>query len=456
MLTWAGTWISGPIAVSYIYQKKDPGPSGKSRWMARIKVRSGLETVSLRLDAPGNKRIAQARMEKLQAEVNAGEVGAESREWMGEASFARLSRMVSVTRSNLDQSSDGDKVDTWIKACEAYLKAWEPRDTKTPIVFSARTVNRTKKFRKESIHRIARWFTDNDVSFVRTSFTAAMIRYIKFRASMGIAPNTLWGSDYGMGMPWGDWMSKRGLCEKPDRELVREVMPRKAVVKVVLPTTTADTEAIKFFRDHRHRKVYKEGEGRGNVGLNQRKSARYLAAWSLVLCVRGFGCRPTEATALTWNTVDLEGGTVTVVDSKTLVERKAPIMFEWVRIGLEELKAIPRETDAVCCSTMGMPWSDDSGIYSAIRQICKEHGLPVYHLKQAQKLYIAQLTSLGLPPAVIARWTGHTLTVQERHYSEDNSFLPSARSDGYGEFGVLSTFGAEVIDHIGRFARGLI
>lgn len=70
-----------------------------------------------------------------------------------------------------------------------------------------------------------------------------------------------------------------------------------------------------------------------------------------------------------------------------------------------------------------------------------ELGLPkTYRLKKAQKAHIQQLRSMRLPDNKIARWTGHTLDIYEKHYIENETFERLDRKN-YEEFGMLSEFG---------------
>jgi hypothetical protein len=54
---------------------------------------------------------------------------------------------------------------------------------------------------------------------------------------------------------------------------------------------------------------------------------------------------------------------------------------------------------------------------------------------------------LRFPAASIAKWTGHTLTVQEQHYCEEGYFLPSAVHRDYGRFGSLSEYGKRCLQY---------
>jgi integrase len=164
--------------------------------------------------------------------------------------------------------------------------------------------------------------------------------------------------------------------------------------------------------------------------------------------VRGLGCRPSEALSLSWDTVFLDPGfeKVRFLDTKDgrktgRPHRTAPVLFEWVRQTLVEMKERHgRPGGPVCPNFNGKPFQDDSSHSQMIRDILRREGRPAYTLKKMQKYYITQLIQAGFPPHVVAFWTGHTLTVQERHYIEENAYLPQAERD-YGELSVLSSHG---------------
>jgi hypothetical protein len=86
-----------------------------------------------------------------------------------------------------------------------------------------------------------------------------------------------------------------------------------------------------------------------------------------------------------------------------------------------------------------------------IRDILKQNRMSPYTLKKSQKLYITQLIQAGFPPHAVAFWTGHTLAIQERHYIEENAYLPHAGRD-YGRIGTLSAHGQAALAKFARYA----
>ncbi|MBX6316038.1 MAG: hypothetical protein IRY99_24465 [Isosphaeraceae bacterium] len=437
--------------MAFLYSK--PDPSGRAeRWMVRIKIGKQQVAVSLRLKVSGTKKLAEARANTLQAECHAGALSPSTADWLGPKTTARLQRLMAQAR--LSQSAGAP--DSWDAAYRGYLAACEAKDSVTPIPGTARTVERTKKVRREKVRQIARWLQSRGEPFLERPFTELLIEWIEHRKRQGCKPNTLWAGDYTYGVLWGEWMHRRGLCERPERERIREHIPPKGAPLILLPSPAEDAEAIRFFRDHRNHVVYKDGRGtdlRGKRGINWRASRRYAGAWALCLLVRGLGCRPSEASALCWRTVSQDLKTVTFLSTKTRLAREVPVLYRWVHEGLAELRERHGNDGPVCRSTEGRAWQSDSGYSYCWREILRSHGRPKYTLKQAQKLYIAQTLKLGFPPHVVANWTGHTLTVQERHYCANKSYLPARAQDEYGEFGRLTEWGEEVRRHLSSFAN---
>jgi hypothetical protein len=60
---------------------------------------------------------------------------------------------------------------------------------------------------------------------------------------------------------------------------------------------------------------------------------------------------------------------------------------------------------------------------------------------------------LGFPPHVVAHWSDHTLSVQERHDCEGDNYLPPEDGYDFAEFGVLSEYGKRGLFHQGAYSR---
>jgi hypothetical protein len=65
----------------------------------------------------------------------------------------------------------------------------------------------------------------------------------------------------------------------------------------------------------------------------------------------------------------------------------------------------------------------------------------MYHLKKAQKLWIAQTVRAGFPPDVVAFWNDHSLSMAERHYMLSDAYLPDREPRDLGQFDALSEYG---------------
>jgi integrase len=178
-------------------------------------------------------------------------------------------------------------------------------------------------------------------------------------------------------------------------------------------------------------------------------------SWAVVLIVRGLGCRPSEATALSWETLDLANNKVRFIHSKNGKSRTVPILLQWVKDGLEELWELRGKphSGAVCLNYEGKVWKDDTNVSDLFRRIALTHKRTLIHLKDMEKLQIAQLIRLGFPPHVVAHWSDHTLSVQERHYYEGDSYLPPEDGYDFAEFGALSEYGKRVLFHQGAYSR---
>jgi integrase len=245
-------------------------------------------------------------------------------------------------------------------------------------------------------------------------------------------------------------MHKRGLCEPPNRDRLKEPLPPLPRPSLDLPGYADELALLRFLHRMRDTPV---------VAGNWRRARRYRVAWTILAVVRGLGCRPSEAYALTWHSVAADFNTVRFYDSKTGKDRRVPVVLEWVRQALAEAHARPNVSadSPVCANVIGRPFSEESTPAHLIRDLSADHAadFPKVRWKQMQKLQIAHLIRLGFPPHVVARWSDHTLSVQERHYYEDTSYLPPEVAQDYGEFGVLSEYGKRVREHLGSFSRDL-
>lgn len=431
-----------------IYQKADPR-DGAKRWMGRVKVGDRWQAVSLRLRAvPGTKREAQLRVDSLQVEIQAGVLSAATRSWLGEKSAAKLAQ--SMGRGAEGAASDAPQ--SWAAVGEGWLRANAAKDQRSTPTGRVKSSNTTGKSRKYKTKVFVDWLLANEVPFLKDPFSTTARRYLEHRKAAGIAPSTLWNGDFVHVCALGDWMAARGICGPINRDAIREVMPARPVVEIDLPSWREDLSMIQLYHERRRPGAWSQDLESGKGAWMRLAST--MSAWPVVLLVRGLGCRPSEATALSWETVDLANDRVRFVHSKNGKSRVVPIVLEWVRLGLEELfeqRGRPK-TGAVCLNYKGKYWKYDTGVSDLVDQISRRHGRRNIKLKQMEKLQIAQLVRLGFPPHVVAHWSDHSLTVQERHYYEGEGYLPPEDGYDYGPFGTLSEYGRKVLRHQAGYA----
>jgi hypothetical protein len=114
--------------MSFIYEKTDQKNPNKRRWMARVKIGETYETVSLRLLAPENKRLAEERVRNLEYEIRVGALSEKTKEWLGPAAL-RLE--ILIGRSGI-KAEPGSPM-CWESASNGWLKACEPKDTRGEV-----------------------------------------------------------------------------------------------------------------------------------------------------------------------------------------------------------------------------------------------------------------------------------------------------------------------------------
>jgi len=118
------------------------------------------------------------------------------------------------------------------------------------------------------------------------------------------------------------------------------------------------------------------------------------------------GCRLGEAEALSWDDVDLKRGRITFRASKTGYSRVLPLVDApegKVAPGL--LKALKTRHNAgkpPATRFLPKPWREAGQIRP----------------QALRRNFTSYAASIGLPPAVVAMWQGHSLTVAEEHYRQ--------------------------------------
>ncbi|MBX6314530.1 MAG: site-specific integrase [Isosphaeraceae bacterium] len=367
----------------------------------------------------------------------------------------------------------------WDSAIKSWLKFTETQDQVAEIPGKVNAIARTKKTRSYTMRWFGKWLAENREPFIKRSYTSIAMDYLRMRAASPgrggkgtMSPETVW-TDYSYLMLFGDWLADRALCEKPNRKEIQSVVPAKVPREIRLPDWTDDLKILRSFRDFSRANIGVYGEERALANLMRqpgevRDMATYDAlrddlacysVWALLVVVRGLGCRPTEALTLTWDTVFLRDNRVKFLATKDgrrrkIPSRTVPILFQWVKDGLEEMQARwGGKGRPVCQTSLGSYWCNETSSNGALQDRIAKHGLPAYWLKTAQKLHIQHLLHLGFPPHAVANWTGHTLTVQERHYCQQDAYLPSDDGRDYEDFGVLSDYGLRVREHNARLIR---
>jgi hypothetical protein len=253
--------------VAYIYPKPQQKNPNKQTWMVRVKIANSLETFSLRLAAPENKRIAEERANDFEYEIRAGALSEKTREWLGSSA---LRAELLLGQATIKAVAEPGNPQCWEAAVSAYLKACEPKDTRGEVRGKINPIDRTKVTRRHVLVRFQRWTEANRVPFMKQPFTAIAREYLEQEVSRGQKSTTINGGAYPYLMLLGDWMADRGLCERPNRKRIHEVVPDMIPPAPDLPDWQADRDTIQFFRD-----------GRFTEDHNWKRNRRYWAAWCL-------------------------------------------------------------------------------------------------------------------------------------------------------------------------------
>lgn len=432
---------------------KKPNPSGKGqRWMARLMVNGVSLVVSAQMEAADNKREAQRRMDALEREAQTGQLSPATREWMGDRAAAGFQLKIGTRSASKPDTS----VDTWDAAWKAYLFAREAKDTKAVPAGKAKAESKTKV----SVHYTTKAFKEwaekeTKGVFLKTTWTGLMMKYLVSRKEAGMASTTLWNRDYSYNRLWGEYLARRGLCEFPDRVQIREVLPEKWAAPILPPPPEQDKVCLEWLYKHRldyQRKTVRRGKAARDMRCGKTFRAHH-SAWCLILLVRGLGCRPSEATALDWSTIDLGNHQVRFVKSKNKNNRTVPILYQWVQDGLAELWEMRGRptTGPVVLSCLDRVYGNDNAASDLLTKVSQANKFPcLYHLKKAQKCWHEQTIRVGFRPWDVAKWADHSISVQEAHYASADTYLPKSGGPfDYGQFGGLSSYGVLCMEHFG-------
>jgi integrase len=399
--------------LAYCYLKADEKNPRNLRWYACLSLGGRQCRVSLRLRADGNKRLAEKRTAELRYEVAKGEISAESRSWLGESSYARLMEFARP------RSSGG--LSSWTDACEAFLEA-------SPGTGAAGR-NRAQACRRFAAHAQASGHAPSgDPSQAARDFLSSEL-------ARGQSPVTVKGTALAYVSVMLAWLASSGHVSPVDRAALAGIVPRAPAKKLALPSHAQDLAFLRHVM------------------------AARPSVWPILALSRGLGCRPSEAAAMDWSDVDLTPGSesakVAGKDSKITgtAARTVPILWAWVAEALRAQATNCRLRGPVCVRREGQPWRGRSGYLIAWGEEAEKASVPDIRPKQCQKLGIMQMVRAGFPAHVVAHWTGHALSVQERHYMTDGAYLPSDHD--FAEFGVLSAHGVRAFAlHQGGNKRG--
>jgi integrase len=275
------------------------------------------------------------------------------------------------------------------------------------------------------------WCLGRGEAFRARTFTSVLRDFLKARSAEREAATV--NHDYRVLVKFGEYLASKGFTEPPDRASIKEVLPNEESAENWVPDWKTDLSILN--------RLY-------NARFDSEDS---LAAWRLVLIVRGLACRPTEAIHLAWSSIDLAAGTVTFKDRKNRKGKRRrdetmPIVLQWVADGLAELKALgAKPGDPVCVSTLGAHWSSEAMsakcIGRARRRLKITHH---YKLKAAQRAAIAQLEDLRFSPYLIAHLAGHSLKTQEEHYTRADNYWRVDPKRDLGRWDKLTPLGEQV------------
>lgn len=411
------------------YPRKYPKDPSKGSWVCKIKIGKLHHPVSLAVPWPGNKREATERAKQLQVEVQVGKLGPETGEWLGVRSADKIALMMGC-RGSLQ--GDDASPETWESARQAWLSATREKDTKSRPSGKINVIDRMKKDRSSRSNVFVEWCIANAERFRKRPFTSVLIDFLKARKLAAKSAATI-RHDYRVLVKFGEFLADRGLTETPVRSRIKEVLPNEESVENWVPKWDVDRLFLERFHEHRF------------------DSPDALNAWRLILVVRGTACRPTEAIHMAWSSVDLDAGTITFKDRKNRKGKRRrdetiPIVLQWVKDGLAELKSLGgKQGTPVCVSTRDSHWSSEAMSAKCIRRARTR--LKVSHrytLKASQRAAIAQLEDLKFSPYLSAHLAGHSLKTQEEHYTRPDNYWRSDPKRDMGKWDKLTSIGEQV------------
>lgn len=403
---------------------------GTGFWYVKVVLGRDVKPVetSTGLSANGNIRIAHKRRKELERDIEVGRLSAETSAWLSKTAANQIERYLACKR--------GHRAIDWSGAMSRYLAARTYKDIRPAPNGKINTSNVAAVRRAYLIGKFVTYMIRvHGDEVIRSVVDQAIIEYLSVELQR-VKPITIWNGDLPFVLAFIDWMAASGHCDPPDRKAIKSSVPPAADITVKIHSVALDLAA--------HRKLQE-----------QPVTPLAWAVWCLFVIVRGVGCRPNEAISLSWDTVDLTPGfeRIKFLDTKevrntSVTYRTAPILHQWVLDAVHKMnKAHGGQGLPVCPKITGGPWFRQTYATSTVARAFDGIGLGGYTLKPAQKSFIMQLLWQGFPPHAVARWTGHTLSMQERHYMEEDAYLPGPERD-YAEMAPLSDHGVAALEKL--------
>jgi integrase len=431
---------------------KNPAVSpirSSNTWGCKVKLPDKSRfSVSLRVPHPGNVRQAQDRAAELQREVDARKIES-SALWLGEKAVETLKLKLGLKpmeREDEIRPICGDPT-SWWEARSAWLMSYPARKV---VEGKVHDQDLTKRGYAAKTKLFCEWAEEAGVKWKGKSATTVTLLYLKARkaggsaaSKSGVSLGTLDG-DVRVLHTWFSWLFRRGWYNRIDKDALYDdavFAGDDDAGENFIPDPKLDLMTLTRMHERRF-----QGD-------------QEWAAWRLYVLVRGLGCRPKEAYTLSWDTVQIDEGLVTFRDVKeeklktgrrgrgasrrSVRDRKVPIMFQWVQDALVEIKSLgAKRGTAVAVNTAGDYHRGSGQAANSFGRCLRDIGLyrKGYGLKACQRAAIVHLEQV-LPPWVVARIAGHSLTIHMNRYSTNESHLPTSEDRDYGKFDRLSEAG---------------
>ncbi|QEF98135.1 Phage integrase family protein [Stieleria maiorica] len=124
----------------------------------------------------------------------------------------------------------------------------------------------------------------------------------------------------------------------------------------------------------------------------------------------------SEVRTMKWSHVDVDGGILTVIDSKKKEPRKMPL-FQRIRDELERQRAVTGHTRYVASSDMRRASSSTN--YQRIKEAVERSGQTAWpRLRQNLRSSCENDLLEIFDERLVTQWIGHTVTVSRKHYQK--------------------------------------